>query len=93
MKKIGKGNWKRKTIYDNFIKYSSPVFSIATRLNVTKTLEFCKKNNISFFPTFLYFVTCCANEIEEMRTRLFGTYYYFKDTEQNGVLFAFLTPP
>lgn len=70
MKKIDIETWKRKSTYNNFIKYSNPVFSISTKVDVTELVDFCKKNGKSFFITFLYIVTICANDVEEMRSRI-----------------------
>lgn len=72
MKIIDKSSWKRRTTYENFIKYTNPIFSISTRLDVTELVSYCKKTGHGFFATLLYFVTCCANEIEELRTRIQG---------------------
>ena len=70
MKKIEFNTWKRKATYENFIKYTNPVFSMGTRLDVTRLLSYCEKEGKSFFAAFLYFVTMCANEIEEFKIRI-----------------------
>jgi len=70
MKKIDINTWKRRKTYENFIKYTNPVFSIGTRLDVTNFLSFCKREGKSFFATFLYFVSECVNQSEELRTRI-----------------------
>ena len=72
MKVIDIDSWNRKTQYQNFIGYTDPTFSIGTRLDVTELLDYCKKQDKSFFPTFLYFVMRCINEVKEMRVRLKG---------------------
>ena len=72
MFKIDKSKWKRRETYNNFIKYTNPVFSVGTRLDITELLKYCEEKQKRFFPTFLYFVTQCLNEIEELRTRITG---------------------
>lgn len=72
MKKIDVKTWKRRVPYENFIKYTNPIFSLATRLDVTELYARCKKENTSFFTDFLYMVTTVLNGIEEFRLRLRG---------------------
>ncbi|MBP5373221.1 MAG: hypothetical protein J6Y44_03450 [Clostridia bacterium] len=63
-------DWKRKMQYENFIGYDKPVFSITTRLDVTKPYLYCKENGLSFFSFFLYVLSDCVNGIEEYRYRI-----------------------
>lgn len=62
--------WKRKTPYLNFIKYSNPIFSISTRLDVTELYASCKKRGTSFFSDFTFLAVKCLNEVEELRLRI-----------------------
>lgn len=71
MKIIDTKSWKRRVPYENFIKYSNPVFSLSTRLDVTDLYERCKKKNTSFFTDFLYIVMKSLNSIEEFRLRIY----------------------
>ena len=70
MKVIDIESWNRKIPYRNFIGYSDPVFSVGTRLDVTELLSYCREEKKSFFPTFLYFVMRCINEVKDMRIRI-----------------------
>ena len=70
MKVIDIESWERKTQFQNFSKYTHPVFSVAVRLDVTEAVLFCKKNNYSFFPVFLFLLAKCCNSIPELRTRM-----------------------
>jgi len=54
MKKIDVENWSRRDTYNNFIRYSDPIFSISTRIDVTEIFLESKKNKKSFFIDFLY---------------------------------------
>lgn len=70
MKIIDVENWERKTQFLNFSKYTHPVFSVSVRLDVTDLVLFCKNNGYSFFPAFLFVVSKCSNQIDEMKTRI-----------------------
>ena len=70
MKYINIDEWYRKTQYNNFIQYSNPVFSVGTILNVTKLVQFCETNDLSFFSAFLFIITKSVNEVEEMKLRI-----------------------
>lgn len=72
MKVIDVENWKRKIPYQNFIGYTNPIFSLATRLDVTDLYALCKKRGTSFFTDFTFIVTTCLNSIEEFRLRILG---------------------
>ena len=72
MKIIDVERWKRKIPYQNFIKYTNPVFSLSTRLDVTKLYDSCKKRGRSFFTDFTFIVTTCLNSVEEFRIRIKG---------------------
>ena len=72
MKYIDVENWGRKSQYENFIGYSNPVVSICTTLDVTALVNRCKTDRLSFFSSFLYIVTKCMNEVDEMKLRISG---------------------
>lgn len=62
---------RKKTLsYSNFIGYSDPVFSIASKLDVSKLYEWCKNVHNSFFIEFMHLVVTVINETESMRVRL-----------------------
>lgn len=70
MKKIDINDWARKVPYENFIKYSDPIFSISARLDVTSICEQCAAEKTSFFANMLYVVSYVMNITEEFRLRL-----------------------
>ena len=70
MEKIDIKNWARRAQYENFIKYTNPIFSVTVKLDVTKLVKFCKENKKSFFVTFLYIMSEAMNEIPEWRMRI-----------------------
>ncbi|MBO5328449.1 MAG: hypothetical protein J6B04_04680 [Clostridia bacterium] len=70
MKTIDINTWKRKTHYNNFIKYTNPIFSIGAQIEVTNLVLRCKERGESFFANLLYVATKCINEVEELKTRI-----------------------
>ncbi|MDE7087068.1 MAG: hypothetical protein K2O67_02625 [Clostridia bacterium] len=83
MKIIDIENWNRKVIYDNFIGYSNPIFSISSRLDVTDLYDYCKRTGAAFFTTFTFIAAKCLNGVEEFRLRL---------KEGNVVLYDVINP-
>lgn len=67
---IDVARWKRKGQYENFIGYDYPVFSLASRIEVTGLMRYCKQRGRSVFATMLYIVAAEINKTEEFRTRL-----------------------
>lgn len=65
-------NWKRRGQYENFIGYDYPVFSVASRIEVTELVRFCRRRGLSVFSTLLYIVSSELNGIAEFRTRITG---------------------
>ena len=64
--------WKRRAVFENFIGYTNPIFSLSAREDVTALVARCKREGTSFFTDFMYLVTQCLNETEELRLRLVG---------------------
>ncbi len=67
---INVARWKRRGQFENFIGYDFPVFSVASRIDVTGLTDYCKKSGRSLFTSFLYIVASELNGIEEFRTRI-----------------------
>jgi chloramphenicol O-acetyltransferase type A len=63
-------NLPRKNQFKFFKNYDNPFFNICAEIDVTKLLEFTKRNSKSFFISSLYLSLKAANEIEEFRYRL-----------------------
>ncbi len=72
MKIIDINSWKRKLPYENFIRYTNPIFSLSTRLDVTNLHNRHKKEKTSFFTDFLFVSMKCLNSIEDFRLRIFN---------------------
>ncbi|MGN1373327.1 MAG: CatA-like O-acetyltransferase [Candidatus Coproplasma sp.] len=72
MKIIDVENWKRRIPYENFIKYTNPIFSLSTRLDVTELYASCKRRGTSFFTDFTFIAATCLNSVEEFRLRIKG---------------------
>ena len=70
MKVIDIQQWDRKVPFENFIKYTNPIFSLSTRLDVTQLYDYCRKTKTSFFANFLFAAVSVLNEIEEFRLRI-----------------------
>ncbi len=72
MKTIDVESWNRRTQYENFIRYTNPIISVCTTLDVTPIVERCRVKGLSFFSSFLYLVTKSVNEVDEMKLRIDG---------------------
>lgn len=70
MKFIDVETWKRKKHYHCFKNLDYPHFSICANLAITPFYSFIKKNNLSFFKTFIYLATKTANDIKEFHYRI-----------------------
>ena len=62
--------WPRKTTYEFFKDYEDPFFNFAANIDVSSVYAFCKKNDLAFSLTSLYYSLVTANEIREFRIRL-----------------------
>ena len=69
-KEVDISNLKRRAAYECFINYDNPIFSLQTRLDVTKLVKYSKKTKSSFFANMLYLVAKAVNNIEEFKYRL-----------------------
>lgn len=63
--------WARKVPYKNFMKYSDPIFSLSTRLDVTELYDWCKRKKTSFFSDFLFVVMKSVNAVDELKLRIY----------------------
>jgi len=62
--------WPRRTTYEFFKDYEDPFFNFAANIDVSSVYNFCKKNDLAFSLTSLYYSLVTANEIREFRIRL-----------------------
>ena len=70
MKEIDVENWNRQNTYKWFKSFSNSTYGCNVKMDVTKLVEFVKKNNHSFFIDTLYLVVMGLDSVEEMRMRL-----------------------
>lgn len=85
MKIIDINTWKRKKHYEFFKNYEFPYFNICVNLDISKTYEFCKRNNLQFFRTTLYFVMLTVNEFEPLKLRIRGNNVILHDLVHPGI--------
>lgn len=70
MKKIDISTWYRKEHFELYATYKQPSFNVCTTVDVTKTLDYCKENQLSFFICSLFLLGYTANQIEPFRFRI-----------------------
>jgi chloramphenicol O-acetyltransferase type A len=70
MKRIDIKNWKRKEHFEFFTQFDEPFFGIVTELDCTKTYNFIKENDISFFAYYLHKSLIAANQVDEFKYRI-----------------------
>ena len=67
---LDKANWPRKGTYEFFKDYDDPFFNFTANVDVSSLRSFCKKNDLAFSLTALYYSLVAANGIREFRIRL-----------------------
>ena len=70
MKWIDLSTWKRREQFEMFSSMQSPHYNICANVDVTATLEFCKKNQLSSFSAIAFVLTHVTNETEHFRLRI-----------------------
>lgn len=58
-------NWKRKTAYETFSKFSDPYTGLVSKIDITNLVNYCKKNKLSFYGSMSYFVLKSMSKIDE----------------------------
>ena len=64
--------WGRRDHYHFFKGFEDPFFTICADVDITQTLNYVKKHQISFFLASLYLSTVVANRVKEFRYRIQG---------------------
>lgn len=72
MKTVDVNSWDRKSVYQNFINYDTPIVSLTSRLDVKKLLKHSKTTKTSFFINFLYAVMVAVNDVDALKLRFDG---------------------
>tara|TARA_R110002153_G_scaffold68547_7_gene182016 strand:+ start:24774 stop:25406 length:633 start_codon:yes stop_codon:yes gene_type:complete len=70
MKKIELSSWHRKEHFEFYTSFKQPFFNVCATIDVTKTLNYCKENQLSFFICSLFLLGYTANQIEPFRLRI-----------------------
>ena len=70
MKKIDINTWYRKEHFEFYSTFKQPFFNVCATVDVTKTLNYCKENQLSFFICSLFLLGYTANQIEPFRFRI-----------------------
>jgi chloramphenicol O-acetyltransferase type A len=70
MKKINIDTWYRKEHFDFYSTFKHPSFNVCATVDVAKTLNYCKENQLSFFICSLFLLGYTANQIEPFRYRI-----------------------
>ena len=74
-KEIDINTWDRKEHFEFYSNIATPHYCIAFNIDITKLLEFTRKNKISFYYSLIYLCTQSINEIDE----------FLLETEDNKV--------
>ncbi|WP_339720582.1 chloramphenicol acetyltransferase [uncultured Paraglaciecola sp.] len=70
MKKINLSSWNRKEHFEFYSEFKQPFFNVCATVDVTKTLDYCKQNQLSFFICSLFLLGYTANQITPFRYRI-----------------------
>ena len=70
MKKIDINTWYRKEHFEFYSRFEQPFFNVCATVDVSKTLNYCKENQLSFFICALFLLGYTANQIEPFRFRI-----------------------
>lgn len=69
-KTIDYKNWERREIYEFYSGKRLPHYVVAANIDVTKLLEYKRRNGISFYLSLVYLATEALNSIENFHLRI-----------------------
>ena len=69
MRYLDLDGWNRKEHFHFFKAFEEPFFGVVVDMDVTKTYQNSKENNISFFCAYLHKSLMAANEIDNFKQR------------------------
>ena len=69
-KTIDYKNWDRREIYEFYSNKRLPHYVVAANIDVTKLLEYKRRNGISFYLSLIYLATEALNSIENFHLRI-----------------------
>ena len=70
MRELNIDTWERKTQYDFFKDFDDPFFNLVANIDVSGLLNYCKKEQLSFFLASLHFSGQAVNAVQGMRLRM-----------------------
>lgn len=65
--KIDFNAWKRKEVFTHFTQQIPCSFSLTTELDIKKLLLLCQKKQLSFYPVFVWNLSCAFQTVTEFR--------------------------
>lgn len=72
--------WKRGQHFDHYRRMAQPFFSVCVDVDVTASLDMCRREGRSFFLVSLHCVLRAANETSAMRLRMRGDRVWLHDS-------------
>lgn len=70
MKVLDINTWNRKQHYDHFRDLLDPYFAVTMPFDVSKTYQFTKDNNLSFFAKYLHDCMKAINTVKSLKLRV-----------------------
>lgn len=72
IRRIDMSTYERKAHFDYFRSLQYPYVGVTVNQDVTDIYRFCKKNNCSFYLTFLHVAALAADKVPQFRQRISG---------------------
>ncbi len=69
-KYIDIATWNRKDHYELYSTFNQPFFGFATHIPCTKSYEYCKTNDRSFYLYYVHKILYAINQIENLKLRI-----------------------
>ena len=70
VQKIDLNTWKRREHFEFFYRNDYPQYNLCANVDVTRYLDYCRKNGLSFYYAMIFASTQVANSIENFRYRI-----------------------
>lgn len=71
MKIIDIESWDRAKSYKWFSSFSNPTYAVSAKINITKLINYVKRNGLHFYEHMLYLVVHAINKVPQMRLRVY----------------------
>lgn len=79
MRELDINSWNRKQHFEHFQKFEDPYFAVIVDVNVTKALDYSKKENVSFFVLYLHACMKAINAVENFKYRIYDDKVFIHD--------------